>query len=77
VPLKETHDGRGVVVVLVLRRLLRLRLDKEHPCEADPVLVLSDHRQEARELCLFPREIGVEERFVTFAPAPEHVVRSF
>src|SRR5439155_16330612 len=76
VTLKETDDGGGVVVVLVLRRLLRLGLDEERAGEADPVLVLRDHRQEPRELCLFPSEIGIEERLIALASAPQDVVRS-
>ena len=41
---EEAVDGRRVVVVLVLRRLLRLGLDQERPLEADLVLVLGDQR---------------------------------
>src|SRR5207245_259780 len=76
VTLKEAHDRRGVVVVLVLGRFLWLRLDEERSLETDAVLVLRDHRKEARELRLLAPEVGVEERLVTLAPAPENVVRS-
>ncbi len=44
------------------------------PVEADPVLVLRDQRQEARQLGLLAREVGVEQRLVALAAAPQHVV---
>ena len=67
-------DGGAVVVVLVLGRLLRLRLDQERALEADPVLVLGDHRQEPGELGLLAGEVGVEQRLVALATAPQDVV---
>jgi hypothetical protein len=48
--LEEAVDGGDVVVVLVLGRLLRLRLDQDRALEADLVLVVDDHRQEAAGL---------------------------
>ena len=50
VPDEEAVDRRRVVVVLVLGRLLRLRLDQERALEADLVLVLGDQVEEAGEL---------------------------
>src|SRR5438046_3901835 len=71
---QESHDRRGVVVVLMFRRLLRLWLDEQRSLEADAVLVLRDHCEEARELRLLAGQIGVEKRLVTFAAAPEDQV---
>ena len=73
---EEAVDGGAVVVVLVLGRLLGLGLDEERALEADLVLVLGDQVQEPGELLPFAREVGVEERLVALAPAPERVVRA-
>ena len=51
-PLEEAVDGGDVVVVLVLGRLLRLRLDQDRALEADPVLVVDDQAEEAAGLLL-------------------------
>jgi hypothetical protein len=67
---EEPVDRGAVVVVLVLRRLLRLRLQQERPLEPDLVLVLRHEVQEAGQLTLLAREIGVEQRLVAFATAP-------
>ena len=57
VPDQEAVDRRGVVVVLVLGRLLRLGLEQQRALEADLVLVLGDEVQEAGEL-VAPRGRG-------------------
>ena len=74
VPKQERVDGRRVVVVLVLGGLHRLRLQKQGPAEADLLLVLGDQGQEAGELLLLTREVGVEQRLVALAATPQHVV---
>ncbi len=71
---EEAVDGRGVVVVLVLRGLHRLRLDEERPLEPDLRLVLGDEVEEAGELLPLALQVGVEERVVALAPAPQDVV---
>ena len=48
VALQERVHGRDVVVVLVLGRLERLRLDQDRAGEPDRVLVLDDHRSRKR-----------------------------
>ena len=63
-----------VVVVLVLGRLHRLRLDQELAVEPDPVLVLGDEVQEPGELGALALEVGVEQRVVALAAAPQDVV---
>ena len=50
VPDEEAVDGRAVVVVLMLGRLLWLRLDEQRALEPDPVLVLGDQVEEPGEL---------------------------
>ncbi len=52
VGLEEAVDGRDVIVVLVLGRLLRLGLDQQLALEADLLGMLDDQRQEARGLVL-------------------------
>ena len=74
VALEERVHRRRVVVVLVLRRLIRLRLDEQRALEADLVLVLDDQVHEAPELIELALHVGVEQRLVAFAAAPEHVV---
>ena len=74
VALQEGMDGGDVVVVLVLRRLERLGLDQDRAGEADVVLVLDDHREEPAELVELPPHVGVEQRLVPLASAPQHVV---
>ena len=74
VVLEEAVDRRDVVVVLVLGRLLRLRLDQDRALEADLVLVFDDHVEEAAELVEFLLQVGVEQRLIAFAAAPENVV---
>jgi hypothetical protein len=73
---EEPVDRRRVVVVLMLRRLHRLGLDKERALEADPVLVLGDQMEEAGELVAFAPKVSVEQRVVTLATAPQGVVRA-
>ena len=72
--LEEAVDGGDVVVVLVLGRLLRLRLDQDRALEADLLLVVDDQRQEAAGLLALALEVGVEQRLVALAAAPQHVV---
>ena len=71
---EKAVDGGDVVVVLVLGRLLRLRLDQDRALEADAVLVVDDHAEEASGLVHLAAEIGVEQRLVALAPAPQHIV---
>ena len=74
VTVQEAVDGRAVVVVLVLGRLLRLGLEQQCPGEADRVLVLGDHGEEAGQLVGLLFHAGVEEGLVPFTAAPQHVV---
>jgi len=74
VALEEAVHGGGVEVVLVLGRLERLRLDQDGTGEADPVLVLDHQAQEAAEIVQFALQIGVLERLVALASAPQHIV---
>jgi hypothetical protein len=50
VALEEAEHGRDVVVVLVLGRLLRLRLEQQRAGEPDRALVLGHQVHEPREL---------------------------
>jgi hypothetical protein len=74
VPLQEAVDRGDVVVVLVLGRLLRLRLDQDRALEADLVLVLDDEVEEAAELVVLALQVGVEQRLVALAAAPKDIV---
>ncbi len=72
--MRNECDGGDVVVVLVLGRFERLGLDQDRALEADVVLVLDDHVEEPAELVDLARHVGVEQRLVALAPAPQHVV---
>jgi hypothetical protein len=58
----------------VLGGLLGLGLDQDRALEADLVLVVHDHAQEAARLLALAPQVGVEQRLVALAPAPEDVV---
>ena len=72
--LQHAPDRADVEIVLVLGRLLRLGLDEDGALEADLVLVLDDHGQEAAELVELLLDVGVEQGLVALAAAPQHVV---
>ena len=73
---QEIQAGRGVGIVLVLRRFLWFRLDEKLALEADGFLVVHRHVQEFREMFLFALEVGVEQGRVTLASAPKDVARA-
>ena len=58
----------------MLGRLARLRFDQERALETDLVLVFDHQLHEAAKLIGFALEIGVEQRVVAFATAPQDVV---
>ena len=54
--------------------LLGLGLEQEGSLEADLALVLDGHAEEARKVVELLLHVGVEERVVALAAAPEHKV---
>ena len=70
---QEVEAGRGVRVVLVLGRLLRLGLDVEGAGEADLLLVIHGHVEEAGHVVELPLHVGVQERRVALASPPEGI----
>ena len=72
--LQEAVHGGDIVVVLVLGWLLRLRLDQDGALEADLVLVVDDQLQEAPGLRALALQVGVEQRLIALAAAPQHIV---
>ena len=56
--------------------LFWLRLDQDLTIKADLVLVLDHEREEATELVHLVRQVGVEQRFIAFTAAPQHIVRA-
>ena len=72
--LQEGVAGSAVVVVLVLGRLARFRFDEERALKADLVLVFDHELHEPAKLVGLALEMGVQQRVVAFATAPEHVV---
>ncbi|EAU65515.1 conserved hypothetical protein [Stigmatella aurantiaca DW4/3-1] len=74
--LQESIDRRDVVVVLMLGRLHGLGLDEDCPLEAELVLVLHHQVEEAPQLIDLALQVGVEQRVVTLAASPQHVIRT-
>ncbi len=66
--LQEGIHGRDVVVILVLGRLLRLRLDQDRAFKADLVFVFDDEVEEATHLVELAADIGIEQGFIALAP---------
>mmetsp|Transcript_2506 Transcript_2506/g.7224 ORF Transcript_2506/g.7224 Transcript_2506/m.7224 type:complete len:416 (+) Transcript_2506:80-1327(+) len=71
---QEAEDRGRVVVVLMRHWLARLGLEQQRAAEADLVLVLGHHREEAGEVVELEPHVRVEDRLVALAAAPEHVV---
>ncbi len=74
VGLEEGHAARDVEIVLVLGRFLRLGLDEELAPEPDRLRIIDRHVHERAEVVEFALQVRVEQRLVTLATAPEHVV---
>ena len=72
--LEEAVNGRGVVIILMLGRFLRLRLDQQRALEARFVFVLNHHLHEAANLLTLLTQVGIQQGFVPFTTAPQHVV---
>ncbi len=70
---EEVQAGRRVGIVLVLGRFFRLGLDVEGPGETELLLVVHRHVHELGEVVHLAGEIGVEQRGVALASAPEGV----
>ena len=70
---QETDGGGGVEVILVLHGLLRLRLDVEVAGEADLPAVIPDDGEQGGDVFLLQRHVGVEQRLIALASAPEHI----
>ena len=70
---QEVEAGGGVGVVLVLGRLLGLGLDVERAGEADLLLVVDGHVEEAGEVVELALHVGVEQGRIALAASPEGV----
>jgi len=71
---QEPDDGLRVGVVLVLHRLHRFGLDQEVALEPLRTGVVAGHAQHGGHVLLFALHVGIEQRHVAFASAPEDVV---
>ena len=70
---EESCNGLGVDVILVLGGLHRLGLDEEGALEALLAGVVARHSQHGGHVFLLTLHVGVEQRHVAFAAAPEDV----
>ena len=71
---QESDHGLRVGVVLVLHRLHRFGFDQEVALEPLRAGVVAGHAQHGGHVLLFALHVGVEQRHVAFAAAPEDVV---
>ena len=74
VRLQEGNPGGNIEIILMLGGLHWLGLDQELPRETNGLGVIDRHMQERRQVFLFPLEIGIQQGFVAFPPAPEDIV---
>ena len=58
----------------MLGRFLRFGFNQNSAFEADLVLVIDDHVQEAAHVVQLQVQVGVQQRFIAFTTAPQHVV---
>ena len=72
--LQKPEHGGHVKVVLVLGRFARLGLEQDGALEADLVFVVHHHVQKAAHLVQLLAHAGIQQGFVTLAPAPQHVI---
>ena len=70
---EEVEAGSRIGVVLVGRGFARLRLDQELALEADLLCVVDSEMEERGEVVEFALHVGVNQRGVAFAAAPEDV----
>ncbi len=71
---QEADDRLGVDVVLVLHGFHGLGFDQEVALEAFRAGIVAGHRQHPGHVFLFALHVGVEQRHVALAAAPEDVV---
>jgi hypothetical protein len=74
VALQECIDGRHVAIVLMLGRLEGLRLDENRALEAEAMLVFDHHGEKTPIVIEFAAQVGIQQRVVALATAPEHIV---
>ena len=72
--LQEAVNRRHIVIILMLGRLLRLRLDQQGALETGFMFMLHHHLHKAAKLLALLAQIGVQQGFIAFAPAPQYVV---
>ena len=71
---KESNDCLGVHVILVLGRLHRLRFDKECTLKSVGTGIVASNGEHLCEVFLLALLVGIEQRHVALASAPEHIV---
>ncbi|MNG84767.1 hypothetical protein D3C79_435100 [compost metagenome] len=55
-------------------RLLGFWLDQQRSLEADLMFVFNHHLHKAANLFTLLTQIGIEQGFIAFTPAPQHIV---
>ena len=71
---QETDHRLGIVIVLVLGRLHRFRLDQEGSFETVFTGVIARHREHHRQMVLLAFHVGIEQRHIPLAAAPKDII---
>ena len=72
--LQETDNGLSVNIILVLRRLHGLRLNKECALESLAACIVASHAKHHGHVLLLSLLVGVQQAHVTLTTTPEHIV---
>ena len=71
---QETINCGDIVIILMFCRLLRFWLNQQRPLEASFMFMLDHHLHKAANLLALLTQIGIQQGFIAFAPAPQHIV---
>ncbi|VEC48177.1 Uncharacterised protein [Klebsiella aerogenes] len=71
---EEAVNGRGIIVILMLGRLLRFGLNQQRAFKADFMLMLHHQLHKAPNLLTLLAQVGIQQGFIALATAPQHIV---
>ncbi len=69
----KANRGSGIEIILMLHGFFWLGLDEEIASKADGATIRNRHFHELSDVFLFKLHIGVEQGFIAFTTAPEHI----
>ena len=71
---EEAVNGRGIIVILMLGRLLRFGLNQQRAFKADFMLMLHHQLHKAANLLTLLAQVGIQQGFIALATAPQNIV---